>query len=109
MYAAKAPVAVSVNGASLPSSYWPYNGGEYVLTLKGLPVGTVLLEFGEPDRTAAPTPAISTCSRWRGAHRLDPKTVLKSAVRTMLVPVPTTAARGGSRKAVQSAISRCGI
>jgi putative alpha-1,2-mannosidase len=45
VYAAKAPVAVSVNGALLPSSYWSYNGGEYVLTLKGLPAGTVLLQF----------------------------------------------------------------
>ena len=42
-------------------------------------------------------------------HRLYPKTVLKPAARTMLVPVSTTAVRGGSRKTVQSAISRSGI
>ena len=42
------------------------------------------------------------------AHRLYPKTVLKLTVRNMLVLVSTTAARGGSRIAVQSAISRCG-
>ena len=45
VYTVKAPVAVSVNGAALPSSNWSYNGGEDVLTLKGLPVGTVLLQF----------------------------------------------------------------
>ncbi|MGH3188239.1 MAG: glycoside hydrolase domain-containing protein [Streptosporangiaceae bacterium] len=45
VYAAKAPVAVSVNGAALPGSNSSYNSGEHVITLRGLPAGTVLVQF----------------------------------------------------------------
>ena len=45
VYAARAPAAVSVNGAVLPSDDWFYNSGEHVMTLKGLPGGTVLVQF----------------------------------------------------------------
>ena len=45
VYAARAPVAVSVNGVALPSSDWSYNSGEHVVTLKDLPVGAVLVQF----------------------------------------------------------------
>ncbi|MGN6171981.1 MAG: glycoside hydrolase domain-containing protein [Streptosporangiaceae bacterium] len=43
--AARAPLAVSVNGAALPRSDWSYNPGEQVLALKGLAAGTVLVQF----------------------------------------------------------------
>jgi putative alpha-1,2-mannosidase len=46
VYAARAPTAVSVNTVVLPSGDWHYNSGEHVLTLKGLPSGTVLVQFG---------------------------------------------------------------
>jgi putative alpha-1,2-mannosidase len=46
VYAAKAPVAVSVNGAALPDSAWSYDSREQVLTLEDLTVGTVLVGFG---------------------------------------------------------------
>ena len=45
VYAAKAPVAVSVNGVALPAGTWSYHSGEHVLTLAGLPAGTVLVQF----------------------------------------------------------------
>jgi hypothetical protein len=45
VYAAHAPVAVSVNGTALSSSSWSYNAGEHVVALKGLPAGTVLVQF----------------------------------------------------------------
>jgi hypothetical protein len=44
--AAKAPVALSVNGLPLPGSDWSYNSGEHILRLKSLPAGTVLVQFG---------------------------------------------------------------
>jgi putative alpha-1,2-mannosidase len=43
--AAQAPVAVSVNGTALPSGNWSYNASEHVISLKGLPAGTVLVQF----------------------------------------------------------------
>jgi putative alpha-1,2-mannosidase len=43
--AAKAPVAVSVNGVALPGSSWSYDSGEHVIMLKSLPAGTVLVQF----------------------------------------------------------------
>ena len=46
VYATKAPIAVSVNGATLPVSTWSYDSGEHVITLQRLPVGTVLVRFG---------------------------------------------------------------
>jgi putative alpha-1,2-mannosidase len=45
VYAAQAPVAVSVNGRALPSGNWSYHSAEHVITLKGLPAGTVLVLF----------------------------------------------------------------
>jgi hypothetical protein len=39
------PVAVSVNGTALPRSDWAYSPGEQLLALKGLPAGTVLVQF----------------------------------------------------------------
>jgi putative alpha-1,2-mannosidase len=45
VYAVRPPVRVSVNGTALPSRNWSYNSGERVITLKGLPVGTVLVQF----------------------------------------------------------------
>jgi putative alpha-1,2-mannosidase len=45
VYAAKAPVAVSVNGAGLPASAWSYDSVEHVITLQRLPAGTVLVRF----------------------------------------------------------------
>ena len=45
VYAARAPISVSVNGTALPSGDWSYNSGEHVITLKGLPAGTVLVQF----------------------------------------------------------------
>jgi putative alpha-1,2-mannosidase len=46
VYATKAPVTVSVNGAALPASTWSYDSGEQVITLQRLPAGTVLVRFG---------------------------------------------------------------
>jgi putative alpha-1,2-mannosidase len=46
VYAARAPTAVSVNTVVLPSGDWHYNSGQHVMTLKGLPGGTVLVQFG---------------------------------------------------------------
>ena len=46
VYAAKAPVAVSVNGEALPASAWSYDPGEQVVMLENLPAGTVLVRFG---------------------------------------------------------------
>jgi putative alpha-1,2-mannosidase len=43
--AAKRPVAVSVNGLTLPGRNWSYNSGEHLITLKNLPAGTVLVQF----------------------------------------------------------------
>ncbi len=43
--AAKAPVAVSVNGLPLPGRDWSYSLGEHI-RLKSLPAGTVLMQFG---------------------------------------------------------------
>jgi putative alpha-1,2-mannosidase len=43
--AANPPVTVSANGAALPASDWSYASGEHVLTLRGLPAGTVLVRF----------------------------------------------------------------
>jgi putative alpha-1,2-mannosidase len=45
VHAAQPPVAVSVNGTALPGRNWSYNSGEHVITLTGLPAGTVLLRF----------------------------------------------------------------
>ncbi len=45
VYAARAPVAVSVNGTALPGGNWSYNSREHVIALKGLPAGTVLVQF----------------------------------------------------------------
>ena len=45
VYAARAPISVSVNGTALPSGNWSYNSGEHVITLMGLPAGTVLVQF----------------------------------------------------------------
>jgi putative alpha-1,2-mannosidase len=45
VYAARVPAAVSVNGTALPSRNWSYNSPEHVITLKGLPAGTVLVQF----------------------------------------------------------------
>jgi putative alpha-1,2-mannosidase len=45
VFAAQAPVAVSVNATNLPRSNWSYNSSEQVITLKGLPAGTVLVQF----------------------------------------------------------------
>jgi putative alpha-1,2-mannosidase len=45
VYAAKAPVNISVNGAALPGGHWSYDSGEHVITLKGLPAGPVLVRF----------------------------------------------------------------
>jgi putative alpha-1,2-mannosidase len=44
--AAKAPVAVSVNGLPVPGSDWSYDAGEHTIRLKSLPAGTVLVQFG---------------------------------------------------------------
>jgi putative alpha-1,2-mannosidase len=44
--AAKAPVAVSVNGLPRPGSDWSYDPGEHIIRLKSLPAGTVLVQFG---------------------------------------------------------------
>ena len=43
--AEQAPVAVSVNGTALPRGNWSYNSSEHVIALKGLPAGTVLVQF----------------------------------------------------------------
>lgn len=43
--AASPPATVSANGAALPASDWSYDSGEHVLTLRGLPAGTVLVRF----------------------------------------------------------------
>jgi putative alpha-1,2-mannosidase len=43
--AASPPVTVSANGAALPAGDWSYASGERVLTLRGLPAGTVLVRF----------------------------------------------------------------
>jgi putative alpha-1,2-mannosidase len=43
---ARAPVAVAVNGITLPRRDWAYSDGEHVLALKSLPAGTVLVQFG---------------------------------------------------------------
>jgi putative alpha-1,2-mannosidase len=43
---ARAPVAVSVNGAVLPGSDWSYNASQHTIALKGLAAGTVLVRFG---------------------------------------------------------------
>jgi putative alpha-1,2-mannosidase len=40
-----APTAVTVNGAALPPADWSYDAGERLLTLRGLPAGTVLARF----------------------------------------------------------------
>lgn len=45
VYAGQAPAAVSVNGTALPGGNWPYNASEHVIALKGLPAGTVLVQF----------------------------------------------------------------
>jgi putative alpha-1,2-mannosidase len=45
VFAAQAPVAVSVNATNLPRTNWSYNSSEQVITLKGLPAGTVLVQF----------------------------------------------------------------
>jgi putative alpha-1,2-mannosidase len=45
VYAAKAPVAVSANGIALPRANWSYDSREDVITLRGLPAGTVLVRF----------------------------------------------------------------
>jgi putative alpha-1,2-mannosidase len=45
IYAAQAPAAVSVNGTALPGGNWPYNAREHVIALKGLPAGTLLVQF----------------------------------------------------------------
>ena len=45
IYAAQAPAAVTANGTALPGSNWPYNAREHVIALKGLPAGTVLVQF----------------------------------------------------------------
>jgi putative alpha-1,2-mannosidase len=42
---ARAPVAVSVNGTTLPRGDWSYRPGEQLLTLRGLPAGPVLVRF----------------------------------------------------------------
>jgi hypothetical protein len=61
---ARPPVAVSVNGTALPRSDWAYSPGEQLLALKGLPAGTVLVQFhptwprGAPRSIRAPGPAI---------------------------------------------------
>jgi transcription-repair coupling factor (superfamily II helicase) len=41
-------------------------------------------------------------------QRLHPETILKSAVRTMLVPVPETAASGGQPVRDTELLTRCG-
>jgi putative alpha-1,2-mannosidase len=43
--AASAPTAVFINGAALSAGGWSYNADEHVLTLRGLPAGTVLVRF----------------------------------------------------------------
>jgi hypothetical protein len=45
VYAAQAPVAVSVNGDALPASAWSYDSGAQVVMLANLPAGTVLVRF----------------------------------------------------------------
>jgi putative alpha-1,2-mannosidase len=45
VYAATAPVVVSVNGATLPGSAWSYDSGKQVVMLENLPAGTVLVRF----------------------------------------------------------------
>jgi hypothetical protein len=45
VHAAKAPVAVSVNGDPLPASAWSYDSGEQVVMLESLPAATVLVRF----------------------------------------------------------------
>lgn len=45
VHAPKAPVSVAVNGTALPRSDWSYSPDEQLLTLKGLPAGTVLVRF----------------------------------------------------------------
>ena len=54
VYAARAPISVSVNGTALPSGNWSYNSGEHVITLKGLPA-QCWCSLGEPDHTKAAT------------------------------------------------------
>jgi putative alpha-1,2-mannosidase len=44
-YAVRAPVRVSVHGITLPRSNWSYNSTEHLITLNGLPAGTVLVHF----------------------------------------------------------------
>jgi putative alpha-1,2-mannosidase len=46
LYAARTPTAVSVNSVVLPGGDWHYNSGQHVMTLKDLPGGTVLVQFG---------------------------------------------------------------
>jgi hypothetical protein len=43
--AASAPATVSVPGTVLPATDWSYNSGEHLLSLKGLPAGTVVVRF----------------------------------------------------------------
>jgi putative alpha-1,2-mannosidase len=45
VHAALAPARVSVNGAALPASDWSYDSREQLITLKGLPAGTVYVQF----------------------------------------------------------------
>jgi hypothetical protein len=45
VYAAQAPVAVSVNGDALPASAWSYDSGAQVVMLANLPAGPVLVRF----------------------------------------------------------------
>ena len=43
--APRPPAAVSANGAILPGRDWRYNPSEHLITLTGLPAGTVLMRF----------------------------------------------------------------
>lgn len=45
VYTAQAPVAVRVNGSTLSGGNWSYHPLEHVMTLRGLPAGTVLVRF----------------------------------------------------------------
>lgn len=45
LYTARAPIAVSVNGTTLPRGNWSYNSPARVMTLRDLPAGTVLVWF----------------------------------------------------------------
>jgi hypothetical protein len=45
VYAVRAPVRVSVNGLALPRRRWSYDSAEHLITLTGVPAGTVLVRF----------------------------------------------------------------